>query len=377
MKINLPLHHIRIGYYSDAYFNRAKSILQKDRYHPLITHQIFQKKSQVTLCGVNEIKELLKHCTGYYSDQKKAQTLFHQYQKSLSQHQSTLNLDQKLNQLWINRYRHLKIRSLNDGDTVSANETVMHIQGDYSAFAHLENIFLGVLARRTQLATNTKNLVKAANHKPILCFANRSDYFLNQEGDGYAINIGGAQAVSTDAMGSLINQKGVGTIPHALIVSYQGDIKKTALKFSQYFPRLNTISLIDFNNNCVQGALESAQKLGSKLWGVRLDTASNMADVSTPKHKSVNPQLVKKVRQALDKHGYQHVKIIVSGGFNPDKIRQFENHKTPVDFYAVGSWILSHGKGEFDFTADAVQLNYQNLAKAGRKFSPNPRLQPW
>ena len=85
----------------------------------------------------------------------------------------------------------------------------------------------------------------------------------------------------------------------------------------------------------------------------------------------VVPQLVENVRNALDKEGFRHVKIIVSGGFNPEKISRFEERHVPVDVYAVGSWILS---GRFDFTADAVRLNGQNLAKVGREYSPNSRL---
>lgn len=129
--------------------------------------------------------------------------------------------------------------------------------------------------------------------------------------------------------------------------------------------------MVDFNNNCVQGALESAKKLGQKLWGVRLDTAEGISDVSTPNHKGINPLLVNKVRQALDNNGFKRVKIIVSGGFNPEKIKHFETTKTPVDIYAVGSNILS---GQIDFTADAVRLNGKSLAKTGRKYFPNSRL---
>ncbi|MCX6816656.1 MAG: quinolinate phosphoribosyl transferase [Candidatus Beckwithbacteria bacterium] len=336
IKFYFPTAKIRRGDYSDVYFNRARKILIDDNYHPILTLQVFQKQKNITLCGIEETKQL-----------------FRQTIDSISQ---------------------LKIHALKDGHQISSWETVLTIEGDYSYFAHLETVYLGIFARRSLIATNIHNAVVAANGKPVLYFAPRFDYFLNQEGDGYAALIGGASGVSTPAAASLINQKPVGTIPHALIVAYHGDTAKTAIKFNQYFPEINTISLIDFNNNCVKGALESAKKLGKKLWGVRLDTAENIADISTPQQTGVNPLLVKKVRQALDNNGYNWVKIIVSGGFNPEKIKQFELTKTPVDIYAVGSSIFS---GKIDFTADAVRLNGKNLAKTGRKYSPNPRLKPW
>lgn len=332
-KFSFPVTKIQHGDYSDAYFNRARQILIKDNYHPRITLQVFQKQKNVTLCGIEEIKQLLQ------------QTL-----KSVSE---------------------LKIHSLQDGDQISPWETIFTITGDYSLFAHLETIYLGILARRSLIATNIRRAVTAANGKPILYFGSRFDYFLNQEGDAYAASIGGATNVSTPAGASLIHQKPIGTIPHSLIVAYQGNIAQTAAKFNQNFPQLNTISLIDFNNNCVQGAIDSAKKLGQKLWGVRLDTAENICDVSTPKQAGVNPLLVKKVRKALNNHGFNWVKIIVSGGFNPEKIKQFETAKTPVNIYAVGSYILS---GQIDFTADAVRLNHKNIAKTGRKYSSSPRL---
>ena len=336
VKFSFPVTKIQRGDYSDVYFNRARQILLKDNYHPLITIQVFQKQKDVTLCGIEEIKQL-----------------FQQTFKSASK---------------------LTVHSLQDGDQISHWETILTITGDYSLFAHLETIYLGILGRRSLIATNMRRAVTAANGKPILYFGSRFDYFLNQEGDAYATLIGGAKGVSTPTGASLISQKPVGTIPHSLIVSYQGNIAQTAAKFNQNFPQLNTISLIDFNNNCVQGALDSAKKLGQKLWGVRLDTAENICDVSTPKQTGVNSLLVKKVRQALNNHSFNWIKIIVSGGFNPEKIQQFEASKTPVDIYAVGSYILS---GQIDFTADAIRLNAKNLAKTGRKYSPNPKLKSW
>jgi nicotinate phosphoribosyltransferase len=78
-------------------------------------------------------------------------------------------------------------------------------------------------------------------------------------------------------------------------------------------------------------------------------------------------------RQALDKHGFKHVKIIVSGGFNPDRIAEFEKRQVPVDAYGVGSYLM---RGVNAFTADIVLLGGRPCAKVGRKYHPNPRLRP-
>ena len=87
----------------------------------------------------------------------------------------------------------------------------------------------------------------------------------------------------------------------------------------------------------------------------------------------VNPRLVEKVRGALDGAGFSQVKIVASGGFTADRIREFEAASIPVDAYGVGSSLI---RGQNDFTADVVLLDGRPCAKVGRQYSPNRRLRP-
>jgi nicotinate phosphoribosyltransferase len=120
-----------------------------------------------------------------------------------------------------------------------------------------------------------------------------------------------------------------------------------------------------------------AEALGDRLWGVRLDTSERMVDVALhdepnqEAHRGVTPLLAIKVRRALDEAGYRHVRIVVSGGFNPAKIMAFEAAGAPADAYGVGSSLL---RGSNDFTADVVRVDGAAVAKAGRAERPNPRL---
>ena len=91
----------------------------------------------------------------------------------------------------------------------------MTIEGDYSLFAHLETVYLGCLARRTLVMRNVREVVDAANGKPILFFPARHDHWLVQTGDGWAAHVAGAIGVSTDAQASWWGGRGVGTVPHA------------------------------------------------------------------------------------------------------------------------------------------------------------------
>jgi nicotinate phosphoribosyltransferase len=179
----------------------------------------------------------------------------------------------------------------------------------------------------------------------------------------------------------------MGTVPHALIAAYGGDTVVATEKFAEYIdPAINVISLVDFENDCVGTTLAVARALGPRLWGVRLDTSATLVDASvipqmgTFPPTGVNPQLVRNVRNALDAEGFPDVRIVASGGFNPDRIRAFERESVPVDAYAVGSAFFENS-GHYDFTADIVAVHdaggaWRECHKVGRPERPNPRLSP-
>jgi nicotinate phosphoribosyltransferase len=200
-----------------------------------------------------------------------------------------------------------------------------------------------------------------------------------QTGDGYAAHIAGAIGVSTDAQASWWGSEGIGTVPHALIAAYGGDTVVASRKFAEHSdPAIRLITLVDFDNDCVGTSVAVARALGERLYGVRIDTAETLVDKSvvpqmgTFKPTGVNPQLVRNVRRGLDAAGFQHVKIVVSGGFTVEKILLFEQQGVPVDAYGVGSSLF---QGRFDFTADVVMMEGKPCAKVGRSYRPNPRLE--
>ena len=141
---------------------------------------------------------------------------------------------------------------------------------------------------------------------------------------------------------------------------------------------MNVVVLVDFENDSVRTSLEVAEALGDRLWGVRLDTAHTIVDRSLIDRmgrfdpRGVNPELVRLVRRALDEAGHQGVRIVVSGGFNAERIREFEREDVPVDVYGVGSSLI---RGENDFTADVVMVEGRPRAKVGREYAPNDRME--
>src|SRR5690606_25423740 len=148
---------------------------------------------------------------------------------------------------------------------------------------------------------------------------------------GWSAHIGGTIGVSTDAQASWWGGRGIGTVPHGLIAAYGGDTVLAARKFADRFARdMNVTVLVDFENDSVRTALAVAEALGDDLWGVRLDTSDRLADVSLQRlHGDAAPtgvaaELVSLTRAELDRHGFQGVRIVVSGGFNAERIRAFE-----------------------------------------------------
>ncbi len=345
----LPVQRIRDGYYSDAYFVFTKELLEAENEHPRVTMQVFQKDESV-LGGIDEAIAILKLCTGREVDGE-----------------------------WISGWDELIVHALHEGDRISPRETVMTIEGDYSLFAHLETVYLGSLARRSLVMRNVDEVVRAARGKEIIYFPARHDHWLVQTGDGWSAHVAGAIGVSTDAQASWWGGRGIGTVPHGLIAAYGGDTVRAATRFAErYHGQMNITVLVDFENDSVRTALEVAHALGPRLWGVRLDTSEQLVDRSLIdemgafKPTGVNPRLVEKVRGALDGAGFTEVKIVVSGGFNADRIREFEAVGVPVDAYGVGSSLI---RGQNDFTADIVLRDGHPCAKVGRGEAPNPRLQ--
>ncbi|MBV8940702.1 MAG: quinolinate phosphoribosyl transferase, partial [Solirubrobacterales bacterium] len=250
---------------------------------------------------------------------------------------------------------------------------------DYSLFAHLETVYLGSLARRSLIMRNVREVVEAARGKQIFYFPARHDHWLVQTGDGWSAHVAGAIGVSTDAQASWWGGRGIGTVPHGLIAAFGGDTVAAAAAFADHFyGEMNITVLVDFENDSINTALEVAQALGPRLWGVRLDTSEQLVDRSlldemggfTP--TGVNPRLIEKVRDALDRAAFTNVRIVASGGFDAQRIREFEDSGVPVDAYGVGSSLI---RGKNDFTADVVLLEGRPCAKAGRGYRPNPRLE--
>ncbi|CAN5224778.1 hypothetical protein BH18CHL2_BH18CHL2_03720 [soil metagenome] len=420
----LPVEKIRAGYKSDIYFARTKLILERDGRRDRVTVQVFKKRRDAVIVGTDHTLALLHVAAGRYRDPARAESLFARYlaaERRLYEHwlalprggweeheplaRDVFAVSHELAGLWEPAWEDLEVRSLRDGEVAQRYEPVMHIEGEYAAFAHLETLFLGALTEGTRVATNTRDVVAAANGKPVIMFGARHQSHEAQAGSGYAAYVGGAVGVSTDEQGEWWGSRGLGTVPHALIAVYGVYTTVATLKFDEYINRdggsppaghltargtleghVNVTALVDFRNDVVNTSLGVAHALGARLWGVRVDTSETLVDVSLLRELQarggaaeealrggVTPRLIEILRRALDGAGYAHVRIVASGGFDAAKIRSFEALGAPVDVYGVGS-ALVHGEG-FDHTADIVRVEGRDLSKTGRAYVPSGRLE--
>jgi nicotinate phosphoribosyltransferase len=329
------------GFFTANYFIKTNLIVSKFRPNHVVTLQFFQRNPDMMVCGLDE-----------------SIALIHTFAKSPET---------------------LTIEALNDGDMIGINEPVLKITGKYEYFGFLESMIDGILSRRTSVATSVKDVLKAANNKPVFSMADRQDDYHSQVGDGYATFVAGISKVSTDAQGAWWGGRGMGTMPHALIQVCNGDIKLACDLYVKTFPEEQITALIDYNNDVVNDSVNLAKHLKEKLKAVRVDTSMSLIDkyfigkdTSKFDPHGVCKELIFGLRNALDAAGFPKVKIVVSSGFTPEKIKSFEDAHAPVDMYGVGLYLV---RLTTNFTGDLVMLDGLHQAKVGRGNIISKRLQ--
>ncbi len=325
-----PSHEILSGDSADVYFARAETILEREGIDPVVTMEVFTRQHAV-LCGIGEARNLLGHVLA--------------------------TADPEVTRL----------EALDDGDIIEPKEVVLRIRARYRTFGLYETAVLGMLAQSTGWATAARECVDAAAPEPVISFGARHIHPDITDVLDYAAIVGGCVGASTPAGARLAGLAPTGTMPHSLVLIL-GDTVEAALAFDRHVgPEVPRIVLVDTFKDEAEEALRVAHALGDRLYGVRLDTPSERGRVT--------PELVQEVRARLDQAGFEHVKIVVSGGLIPERIAYFKEAGAQVDSYAVGSYIS--GATPIDFTGDIKEIDGRPIAKRGRipGLTDSPRLQ--
>jgi nicotinate phosphoribosyltransferase len=434
----LDLERMRTGWYSDKYFETFGAMLADlartnyqfrgrssrlaaagidpkglDIGNIVVEMQWFTRRAPFSVvAGVDKALAILEGCTGFSNEQGD----------------------------FVNTYHTLDVEAVQDGDIVQYDgdpmqvQPVLKVRGRYRDFALLETPTLGALTRGTRIATNVYNVLRAARGKPVLFFPARFDAHEVQAADGYSYRIAVQRFnldyqhelgsfVSTDAQGDWWGGLGGGTIAHAAIAAFLGDTTEVMLAFARTRPvDIPRVALVDFDNDSIGTSLDVMDAMFAryrelvdagneekaacyKLFGVRPDTSGALRDESVPPlglkklDLGVTPRLVFMLRKAIDEawqrwdlpeawveraqQWCREVRIVATGGFNPEKIRRFEELGVPVDIYGVGSSLFSNCDEEGtnnDFTADVVRVQvrgeWYDMAKVGRKACSFSALRP-
>ena len=320
-----PAPNVLAGDTADVYFLRTRQVMEAEGLNPIATMEVFPHRDGL-LCGMREVEALLREALPEGAE------------------------------AW----------ALDEGETISQREVMLRINGPYLSYALYETAILGILAHESGWAQAARECVEAAQGVPVVSFGARHVHPLAAPYMDYAAIVGGCATGSTPLGASMAGKEPSGTMPHAMIICF-GDTVKAAVAFDKHVePDVPRIVLADTFLDEPEEALRVAEALGERLQAVRLDTPSERGGVT--------PELVKETRARLDQAAFGHVRLLVSGGVTPDRIRHFLSSGAPVDGFGVGSYITSAQPN--DFTADLKQVEGKPIAKRGRipGITENPRL---
>jgi nicotinate phosphoribosyltransferase len=301
-----------------------------------------------------------------------------------------------------------------EGEWVGAGQPLMYITGSFLALADLETIFLQKLGGACVAAYNAFTMCEELPKVAFLAMDARHCTGEDMAAQmAYAASVGSAKARrSSDAVGFIGNAtdatahffgqpEGKGTMPHALI-GYAGSTVRAAEMFHDAFPAQDLVVLVDYFGREITDALAVCRHFpdlaAAGRVSVRLDThggrfiegldtqssyaiLERRAPVSIRGYRTeaelkhligtgVTAAAVWHMREQLDMHNFEKVKIVASSGFSPEKCKVFSYAETPVDVVGTGSYLPAKWTETYA-TADIIAYNGEPRVKVGREFLLN------
>ena len=311
---------------TDIYFRRAQQVLEAEGLNPICTVEFFTSKPGL-LSGIDEALQLIEE---------------------------VVPPDDR------------EVMAIEEGSEIERKEVVMRVRAPYRPFGLYETPLLGILSHCTGWATAARECVEAAGGIPVVSFGARHVHPLVSGRMEYSAVLAGCQGCASIDGAALAGVAPTGTMPHALIL-VMGDTLEAAEAFDRsQGPEVPRIVLVDTFKDEAEESLRVARAMRERLAGVRVDTPWERGRVTA--------ELVKEIRARLDLEGFNSVRLIVSGGLDPARIRYFRENDAPVDSFGVGGYISN--AGPINFTADIHEVDGKAIAKRGRipGLTANPRL---
>lgn len=354
-RIQLPRDHRP---YIDKYFLRSKEILQKEHLNPIIKLNVFIRHAACNVYGINEAIAIIKN-----------------YAPGTA------------------------VYSIGEGGYAEPCESIMLIEGHVQDIIDLETMYLGVISAETtkrvdgrdiqlgEIERAMREIAALSNPRPVMYMGARHWRWDRDAEISRACFNAGASECSTDIGAATAGKKGVGTIPHALEAIYHWKTKDASMAilaaaqaFDKHIPKdALRIALVDYANKELSDTLRCSEAMGSRLWGVRIDTCGENYMEGVPPDelhaKGVSVEGVYAVRKALNDAGLHKVNICLSSGFaNPAKVQAFVSAEKDLDIKLFDML----GAGEIFYsriaTGDIVEVEGENIHKLGRSYRPSARL---
>ena len=345
--------------YIDKYFLRSKEILQKERLNPVVKLNVFMRNAACHVYGINEAIDIIK-----------------------------------------NYAPGAVVHSLREGEYADSCETIMLIEGCVQDVIDLETMYLGVISAETtrrvdgrdirldEIERTTRAIVELSHPRPVIYMGARHWRWDRDAEISRACFNGGAAGCSTDIGAATAGKKGVGTIPHALEAIFHWKTKDASMAilsavqaFDRHIPEdVPRIALVDYANKELSDSLRCGREIGSRLWGIRIDTCGEnyMEGMvpDKPRAKGVSVEGVCTVRKALDDAFLHKVNICLSSGFaDPARVRTFVNAEKDLGmklFDMLGAGEVFYSRVA---TGDIIEVEGEDIHKVGRLHRPNKRLE--
>ncbi len=248
----------------------------------------------------------------------------------------------------------VNVRSVPEGTVVRPFQPVLEIEGVYNDFGILETSLLGLLCQSSGIATKAARCRIAAGRRQVFSFGARRMHPTVAPMIERAAYVGGCDGVALVQGADLLGLPAQGTMPHALII-LMGGLEPALKAFDEVIdPGVRRVALVDTFGDEKFEALTAARALTDRLAAVRLDTpGSRRGDFS---------QILREVRWELDRAGFSHVKLFVSGGLDENRI--LELNEVVDGGYGVGTSIGA--ASTIDFSMDIVEVEGEPIAKRGK-----------
>jgi nicotinate phosphoribosyltransferase len=244
--------------------------------------------------------------------------------------------------------------AMDEGTLFGPHQPVLVIEGTYVEWAEYETALLGLLCQASGIATKAARCKRAAGERQVISFgARRMHPALAPMIERNAF-IGGCDGVAVTKSAELIDADPTGTIPHSLVLLF-GDTVRALAAFNEVVDqKVRRVALIDTLQDEKFEAIRVAEALGKDLYAVRLDTPSS--------RRGDFFQILSEVRWELDIRGFEHVKILASGGIDEYEILKLNSL---VDGYGVGTSIAN--APVLSFALDIMEIEGRPMAKRGKR----------